>query len=320
MIVEFSPGKHNRQKQNSINENKRSLPLLRFNMRVAKVIILQTISYPLCFSFSISSYTTTRQAAAVTPLQAILDLKPDDDSSSSLDDKLKHILDRIDVYEKKAVDAMAADAEATNEGEIADFITTEVPCLAATPLKVLPVAIKILPTKEMTGLDPFYAQLCATVSVNLYKEGKLDDFVLDQGYKLDSVGLTKVPEVILYDNNGIFECTNPSFVVVVAGTKMILGWRGSQTVMDWDRNLGFHASSSFRWKNVAKTVKVHGSYLSLVEDCLIEHEDFILKEIKTRGITELIFTGHSLGGGVAQVAHLWFEGSMNQSGVDNNIS
>ena len=34
------------------------------------------------------------------------------------------------------------------------------------------------------------------------------------------------------------------------------------------------------------------------------YEEEILSRIKSDGITELIFTGHSLGGGIAQVAHL----------------
>lgn len=34
------------------------------------------------------------------------------------------------------------------------------------------------------------------------------------------------------------------------------------------------------------------------------HEDEIFSQIKQDGITELVFTGHSLGGGIAQVAHL----------------
>ena len=126
---------------------------------VAKVIILQTISYPpLCFSFCIStsSLTTSRHdAATVTRLQSILDFEPND--SISLDGQLTNILDRIDVYEKKA-------AVSTMQGGI---ISPRL--LGAKPskeLKVAPVAIKTLPSKEMTGLDPFYAQLCATVSAS----------------------------------------------------------------------------------------------------------------------------------------------------------
>ena len=275
-------------------------------MKVAKVIILQIISYPLCSSFGISSYTASfRHATSATPLYAAMDVETDE--SSSLGDKLNDILDRIDAHEKKAAAAIEADAEATFGVK------------PSKPLEVKPIFIKHLPPKEMTGMDPFYAQLCATISRDLYNtESKVDEFYLDQGFELDRVGLKQAPEVILYDINGISEACNPPFAVVVAGTTMILGWRGSVTAMYWDRDFGFFTSSSFRWKNVAKMVKVQGPYMALVENCMIEHEDFILNEIKSRGITELILTGHSLGGGVAQVAHLWFEGSMTQSGTDNN--
>ena len=167
---------------------------------------------------------------------------------------------------------------------------------------ITPVSIEHVPTKAMTGLDPFYTQLCAQLSADMYKpEVELDStsFCLDQGYDLDKVGLTTAPEVVLFDKRWV--ATNPPFVAVVAGTTMILAWRGSYGgVMDWDRNIGFYASSSFRWKSIAKVVKVHGAYLSLVENTMIEHEDELVTIIQARNITELICTGHSLGGGVGK--------------------
>ena len=109
-------------------------------------------------------------------------------------------------------------------------------------------------------------------------------FCLDQGYDLDKVGLTTTPEVVLFDKD--WEATNPPFVAVVAGTTMILAWRGSHgaSVMDWDRNVGFYAASSLRLKPIAKVVKVHGGYLSLVENTMIKHEDELVTIIKARKI------------------------------------
>mmetsp|Transcript_37619 Transcript_37619/g.76962 ORF Transcript_37619/g.76962 Transcript_37619/m.76962 type:complete len:262 (-) Transcript_37619:1248-2033(-) len=46
---------------------------------------------------------------------------------------------------------------------------------------------------------------------------------------------------------------------------------------------------------------------------MAKHQDFILKKIKEHDVTEILLTGHSLAGGVAQVAHLWFTGTMDPS-------
>jgi len=78
---------------------------------------------------------------------------------------------------------------------------------------------------------------------------------------------------------------------------MILGWRGSTNFMDAVADLGFFVSSSYRWSKVAKVVKVQGSFMALLEEFMIENEKFILQAIEDYDITEIILTGHSLGGG-----------------------
>jgi hypothetical protein len=178
-----------------------------------------------------------------------------------------------------------------------------------------PSSIKHVPTKEMTGVDPLYTQLCATISADMYTiKTSSDNFALStDGYDFDEMGLSEPPKVLLVSNKGIYLETNPPYVICAAGSKMIIAWRGSETIMDWDRNFGFFPSSSSRWKNIAKVVKAQGSILSMVEDCFAENEDFILEEIKKRGITELILTGHSLAGGAAQVAKLYLEASMDST-------
>jgi hypothetical protein len=121
---------------------------------------------------------------------------------------------------------------------------------------------------------------------------------LHVGYNLADVGLTveTAPKVILYSNNGIYEVTNPPYSITIVDKTMIIGWRGSATIMDWVRDFGFYISSSFRWYNVGKVVKVQGAYLSMIEIFMVENESFILNTIKTNDITDLIFTGHSLAG------------------------
>ena len=162
-----------------------------------------------------------------------------------------------------------------------------------------PIYVKIEPTANQTnGIEPFYVRLCATISAFIYNDkNSISEFQdLDKGYGLGAVNLKEPPKVLLYDDNQVFESTNPPFVVVLAGKKMILAWRGSSTPMDWIRDFGFFIASSFRWQKVAKVVNVQGAYLALVESNLSKHGDKILEYIREHGVTELLLTGHSLGG------------------------
>ena len=43
----------------------------------------------------------------------------------------------------------------------------------------------------------------------------------------------------------------------------------------------------------------------LVENDMTTHGDAILEQIKDNNVTQVVFTGHSLGGGNAYVAHLY---------------
>jgi len=198
-------------------------------------------------------------------------------------DKLKDLVDRIKDLEHK-IHPKPAPAP------------SPAPSPAPAPA---PIYLKV-PTKEMTGVSPFMTQLCATISSDLYAGNTKEDFTdLTVGYSLADVGLTEEtsPKVILYSNNGIFEVTNPPFSIVVCDKTMIIGWRGSYTIMDWVRDFGFFISSSFRWFHVGKVVKVQGAYLSMIDNFMVDNESFILDTIKKDGITDLIFTGHSLAGG-----------------------
>ena len=78
---------------------------------------------------------------------------------------------------------------------------------------------------------------------------------------------------------------------------------------DWLRDFAFHPSSSSRWSKVAESVKVSAGDLSLIETCLGENEDYLIEQIEDHNITQIVTTGHSLGGMLAFAANLWLVGS-----------
>lgn len=156
-----------------------------------------------------------------------------------------------------------------------------------------------LPTKEMTGVETHMTRLCATISLQLYElnDGRKDAFLLNTD--------DHKTEVLLLDMQVGFESTNPTFGIAVSGDTMILGWRGTdpKTITDVFNDLACSPTSSLLWRKHKQTLKVQGAMASLVNNDLAKHEDMIIEECKKRGIKEIVTTGHSLGGGLGQIAH-----------------
>lgn len=165
------------------------------------------------------------------------------------------------------------------------------------------------PSIEWTGVTPDETQLCAAVSGQIYFSTKKDDF------NLNKEGV--IAECIRLDLNGDqLKETTPRFAICVTGEtkKMILGIRGSSTLMDFIMDIAFAPMANRAWHHTAPALRVHGGFSSYVENFLARNEDYILEEIRSRGITEIICTGHSLGGGAAQILQCFLEGQMQTVG------
>jgi len=156
---------------------------------------------------------------------------------------------------------------------------------------------KHIPTKEMTGISPDMTQLCATLSSRLYDATEIDELHIKTVDDFEAVPF-------IFDNGGAFNQTSSPFGVVITGKTMILGWRGTSGLMDQLNDVACAPQSSMMWRKHAETIKAQGAMTSVAADDLVTHENDIIKKIIDDGITEIITTGHSLGGGVAQVANL----------------
>jgi len=88
--------------------------------------------------------------------------------------------------------------------------------------------------------------------------------------------------------------------------------------MDRISDFAFSPQANPSWTHIAKSVRVHGAYSAIVQNDMALHGREIIREIKARGVTELIFTGHSLRGGLAQTAHLIIEGELQREGSEWN--
>ena len=69
-----------------------------------------------------------------------------------------------------------------------------------------------------------------------------------------------------------------------------------------------------RWSGETKHIRALGGYVNLVENTFSLHEDEIVKLITDHGVKRVFFTGQSLGGGIANVAHLCVRGQLKKAG------
>lgn len=184
----------------------------------------------------------------------------------------------------------------------------------AAPGKVQP------PCTDGVSKELFTA--CATVSSIMYK---LDES-RDGGTYEDIFEPVKVYAPLAgapcVDTHGEFEATSPPFAyMVLEGNHqprtLVLAWRGSTTLMDWVVDAGGNPVQSRRWSTALQGLKAHGGYSGLVESDFTKHEHAIAELIKDqeRPIRRVLFTGHSLAGGMAQVAHVFVRGQVLQQAV-----
>lgn len=156
------------------------------------------------------------------------------------------------------------------------------------------------PTKEESGVEEDIFKLCCTISDQVYSKYSAKDFRL-------STKEMKT-EVLIYDDHGIFNATSPPFIVTLTGKTMILGWRGTHDYSDVLTDVCACPHASFAWKKHAKYIKVQSAMAAIVIDDFLENGDEIIKLAKQHEVTEIITTGHSLGGALAQIGHLTLRG------------
>lgn len=164
---------------------------------------------------------------------------------------------------------------------------------------------KYAPKKQDTGVDEAITKLAAALSGQLYCVDKQEDFDLSQPN-------LKV-KTVLFDDHGDLKVLSPFFGGAVAGSTMVLGWRGTtDDIMNVITDLNVTPATSSRWAHVSPDIAVHGGFHPIAENDLCRWESKIVALMEKHGITDLVTTGHSLGGGIATVAHLAIEGELHK--------
>lgn len=109
----------------------------------------------------------------------------------------------------------------------------------------------------------------------------------------------------------IYKCKNENGVEV--GSIMVVAWRGSTTPLDWAANAASTPAFTALWGKHWPHIEVHSEYGALTYNTFAHHLGLVPKKDGESTIQELIleydvkkilFTGHSLGGGLAQISLL----------------
>lgn len=183
--------------------------------------------------------------------------------------------------------------------------------------------IEHLPSEDMVGVEKDLLQLCATISGATYGGASESDF---KDILLSKPEIKQAfPNLVVrfYQNGvtvgrngmlGAFSMNAPTLAAVTVGDVLILGWRGSVTIKDFIADASIDSVGPF---NGLKGLEVQEAYFSLIKKQYLKyHYKDIINFVKGTysmvpnknvkdgiKIKRIILTGHSLGGGIAQVAH-----------------
>ena len=192
-------------------------------------------------------------------------------------------------------------------------------------------SIKHLPPEDMVGMDSDMLKLCATVAGGVYEANSKADF---EKLMQDDEIQEKFPDLtVRFFQNGVtfgkdwfpeqLSLDAPTFVGLITGSTLILGWRGTATIKDVLADVDIDSVAP--WRKTLSGLEVQKAYYDMVKNHYFKyHERDVQNYIKGSyskvpgrtkkdgtPITRIILCGHSLGGGLAQVAHLYLRANKN---------
>merc|ERR1712232_96346 len=85
---------------------------------------------------------------------------------------------------------------------------------------------------------------------------------------------------------------------------MVIAWRGSSTIMDWMQDASGDAVQCPLWSALWPNIWVHNGMMGHILHDVTQYIGPLEQMIRRFNVREVVFTGHSLGGGLATVAHL----------------
>ena len=169
-----------------------------------------------------------------------------------------------------------------------------------------------LPDEEMAGVDHDMLHLCATIAGGVYEAASRADFEL---LLTDSKVRERFPDLtVRFFQNGVtfgrgwfpeqLSLDAPTFVGVITGSTLVLGWRGTVTIKDILADANIDSVSP--WQQKLKGLEVQKAYYEMIKNVYFrthakDIENYVkgayskvpnkAKKDGTR-ITRIILTGH----------------------------
>jgi hypothetical protein len=102
----------------------------------------------------------------------------------------------------------------------------------------------------------------------------------------------------------------PAAVVVVKNACLFVAWRGTASPMDAILDVHATGNTSPWWQKLCGDIKVHSGGHAMLEHDFLSSLHRLALLVKTFKVRKMFFSGHSLGGQVAQIAFLAAQGQI----------
>jgi hypothetical protein len=145
-------------------------------------------------------------------------------------------------------------------------------------------------------------EICAYLSSHIYTY--TDDETATAHFKdnFESIGIAGVQHAAVI--HSLPDDPHTPAILLVRKSTMYIAWRGTKTVMDVLIDMDCLPVASPLWHEAYPRIKVHNGMAGKLQNDFLEYIPEIQRLAAKFEVTEIIFTGHSLGGGLAQIALL----------------
>uniref|UniRef100_A0A7S2EQU4 Fungal lipase-type domain-containing protein n=1 Tax=Ditylum brightwellii TaxID=49249 RepID=A0A7S2EQU4_9STRA len=160
--------------------------------------------------------------------------------------------------------------------------------------------------RELTPLEKFQIncspehELCAFFSAIVYDVTSKNEFDSAIALHMGRNRKCVYTNLLFAEESNVYQ---PVAVAVIDDT-MHVAWRGTNSVMDIVTDLAASPTKSFLWNTLCPHVKAHSAMKGMVEHTFLEFMGRAHSVVQKFGVKRVVFSGHSLGGGLAQVALL----------------
>ncbi|CAE7740685.1 unnamed protein product, partial [Symbiodinium sp. CCMP2456] len=99
----------------------------------------------------------------------------------------------------------------------------------------------------------------------------------------------------------------------------VVAWRGSKTLVELGTDAGFSPSLCHLWFDLTDQIQAHGAMMAVIEHDFLVFRKRLAARLSALEVGRLVFSGHSLGAGLAQIAHLALLGEQHAGRFSNLV-